>query len=145
MLDNSILRYKKEIKSDVLNEHIIDLLSRNFVIPDSFSYQLVRVAPDMTARPDLLSMQLYSDDSYGDLLCKLNGLSNPFEMNGDLTLICPSPDDLWKFMCDDPWSEDEDDRKHPKPKKKKEKRKPNEATDGDVRYTIDSNKHIVIY
>ena len=145
MLNNSVLRYKKEITSNVLNEKIIDLLGKNFVIPDTFSYRLIKVGNDMVARPDLLSWQLYSDDSYGDLICKLNNISNPFEFNEGMTLICPVPDDLWKFFHDDPWTDDQKDNEHPKPKKKKEKRKANEATDGDVRFTVDSNKRIVIY
>lgn len=146
MLNNCVLRYKKEIHSDVLDEKIIDLLGKNFVIPNDFTYQLVKVSRDMVARPDLLSWQLYSDDGYGDLLCKLNNIQNPFEMNEDKVMMCPAPADLWKFLYDDPWTESDTTKTHPTPKKKKkEKRKPNEATDGDIRFTVDSNKHIVIY
>jgi hypothetical protein len=144
MLNNSILRFKRDTHSDVLGEDIIELLSKNFVIPDEFSYQLVKVSNSMVARPDLLSYNLYSDDSYGDLLCKLNGIQNPFELNDGNIMICPSPADLWKFYTDDTFQESETGTA-PKPKKKKEKRRPMEATQDDVRYTLDSGKHIVVY
>lgn len=144
MLDNSILRYKKNIHSDVLDEDVINLLSGNFCIPDTFSYQLVRVSKSMVARPDLLSYHLYSNDSYGDLLCKLNDIQNPFEFNEDMVIMCPVPSDLYKFYLEDD-EPDEESKTRPKPKKKSEKRKPNEATEGDTRYTVDSNKHIVVY
>ena len=144
MLNNSILRYKKDIYSEVLRENAINLLSKNFCIPDSFTYRLVNVSKSMVARPDLLSYHLYSDDSYGDLLCKLNGIQNPFELNEDMVLVCPAPSDLYKFFIEDDFPEEEQKRK-PRAKRKSEKRKPNEATEEDSRYTVDSNKHIVIY
>lgn len=144
MLNNSVLRLKGETHSDVLSDEIIELLSKNFVIPDDFTYQLVRVSDSMVARPDLLSYSLYSDDGYGDLLCKLNGIQNPFELNTDMVMICPAPSDLWKFYSEDKFS-DSDSNRTPKPKKKKDKRRPMDATQDDVRYTIDSGKHIVIY
>lgn len=144
MLNNSVLRFKKETHSDVLDDDIIELLSKNFVIPDEFSYQLVKVSESMVARPDLLSYNLYSDDGYGDLLCKLNGIQNPFELNSDNIMICPAPADLWRFYTEDTFQEG-DGNNTPKPKKKKEKRRPMEATQDDVRYTVDSGRHIVVY
>lgn len=144
MLNNSILRFKKDTQSDFLGERLINLLSKNFVIPNDFSYQLVKVSRSMVARPDLLSYHLYSDDGYGDLLCKLNDIQNPFELNEGAVMVCPVPSDLYKFYLDDDFSEEESGIR-PKPKRKSDKRKPNEATDGDTRYTIDSNRHIVIY
>ncbi len=144
MLNNSVLRFKKETHSDVLGEDIIELLSKNFVIPDEFSYQLVKVSESMVARPDLLSYNLYSDDGYGDLLCKLNGIQNPFELNSENIMICPSPADLWRFYTEDTF-QDGDSANTPKPKKKKEKRRPMEATQDDVRYTVDAGRHIVVY
>lgn len=143
MLNNSVLRYKSTAHSDVLDDDIIELLSRNFVIPDEFTYQLVTVGRSMVSRPDLISYSIYSDDGYGDLICKLNGIQNPFELNEGNVLICPSFSDLWKFYTYDKMSENE--VKTPKPKTKKEKRRPMDATQDDVRYTIDSGKHIVVY
>lgn len=146
MLNNSVLRFKKDVHSNVLNEDIVELIGRNFVIPDDFTYQLVRISDGMVARPDLLSYSVYSDDGYGDLLCKLNGIQNPFEMNVGDVMVCPAVSDLWKFLTEDNFAEDNElDKNTPKPKKKKEKRRPMEATGDDVRYTIDSGNHIVIY
>jgi hypothetical protein len=144
MLNNSILRLKNEVHSEILDEDIVELLSKNFVIPNEFTYQLVKVSESMVARPDLLSYNLYSDDGYGDLLCKLNGIQNPFELNAGVIMMCPAPSDLWKFYVEDKFS-DGDNPNVPKPKKKKEKRRPMEATQDDVRYTVDSGKHIVVY
>lgn len=144
MLNNSILRYKKDTYSDVLDEKVINLLSKTFSIPSDFTYQLVKVSRSMVARPDLISYHLYSDDGYGDLICKLNDIQNPFEMNEGMVLVCPAPSDLYRFFVEDTETDDET-KNRPKPKRKSEKRKPNEATDGDIRYTVDSNKHIVVY
>lgn len=147
MLNNSILRFKKEIHSKVLDDDVIDLLSKNFVVPDEFSYRLVKIGQDMVARPDLLSYSLYSDDGYGDLICKLNGIQNPFELNTEMVLMCPAPEDIWKFFTDDEYADEESDntKQTPKPKKKKDKRRPMDATQDDVLYTIDSGKRIVVY
>lgn len=144
MLNNSVLRLKKEMHSDVLGEDVINLLSRDFVIPNDFTYQLVSVSSSMVARPDLLSYSLYSDDGYGDLLCKLNGIQNPFEMNEDYVMVCPAPSDIWKFFTVDDFVEN-DNKMKPKPKKKSEKRRPMEATQSDTRYTVDSSRHVVVY
>lgn len=147
MLNNSILRFKKEIHSKVLDDDVIDLLSKNFVVPDEFSYRLVKIGPDMVARPDLLSYSLYSDDGYGDLICKLNGIQDPFELNTDMVVLCPSPEDIWRFITEDDYVEEDSigAKQAPKPKKKKEKRRPMDATQDDVRYTIDSGRRIVVY
>lgn len=144
MLNNSILRFKKDTHSDFLGEDCINLLSKNFVMPSDFSYQLVKVSASMVARPDLLSYHLYSDDGYGDLLCKLNDIANPFELNEGMVLVCPVPSDLYKFFLEDEFEEIENGSR-PKAKRKTEKRRPNEATEGDRRYTVDSNKRIVVY
>lgn len=41
------------------------------------------------ARPDLISLAVYGDDKYGDLICKFNGISNPFELNEGMVLFIP--------------------------------------------------------
>ena len=38
----------------------------------------------------MISLAYYGDDRYGDLLCKINGISNPFEMNENDMLDIPS-------------------------------------------------------
>jgi hypothetical protein len=146
MLNNSVLRFKTTTHSKVLDDEIIELLGKNFIIPDNFSYQMVTVGDEMTARPDLLSYFLYSDDGYGDLLCKLNGIQNPFELNSGSVMICPVPSDLYKFLTDDDTQDsDETNGKKPVPKRKNEKRRPMDATPDDVRYRVDTNRRIVVY
>ena len=149
MLQNPLLINKSEIKSKVLNEKIVNLLDKTLRIPYEFSYNIIEITSDYIARMDLLSKQLYGDIRYQDILCKLNGISNPFELNeGDL-IVCPDIMDLQNFY----YKEYPDERdpestggiKRPVPKGKKEKRKPNEAVIGDKRYKIDQTRKVIIY
>lgn len=41
------------------------------------------------ARPDLIALACYGDDKYGDLICKFNGISNPFDLNEGMLLQIP--------------------------------------------------------
>ena len=41
------------------------------------------------ARPDLIALAVLGNDKYGDVICKYNGISNPFEMNENDILIMP--------------------------------------------------------
>ena len=41
------------------------------------------------ARPDLISFAVYGDDKYGDMICKFNGISNPFDINEGMVLQIP--------------------------------------------------------
>ena len=63
---------------------------------------MYEVEPSQIARPDLLSYDLYGDELYADILCKLNGISNPLELNEGMIIIIPSPDDLDKFVINSP-------------------------------------------
>jgi hypothetical protein len=51
----------------------------------------------MVARPDLISLATYNDASYADLICKLNGISNMFELNEDDVIVIPTYDYIEKF------------------------------------------------
>lgn len=181
MLNNSFLRIKKDIKSKYLGgDTIVNLLSSNFVIPKNFTYRLVRVPNSMVARPDLVSMMMYNDDNYGDLICKINNISNPFELNEEDVLIIPSLEYIEEFYRNDntddtigisdklfngnigiSTSEDEDESvklkiSNPEDEvvdivddnevvKRNTKRRPNQASEGEVRYRIDKNRRIVTY
>ena len=113
-----------------------------------YSYEVLEVTERYIARPDLLSKDIYGDTLYSDLLCKLNGISNPFELNKGMLLIIPSPDNILEFMQQ---VEDNDDSSgnvasnKPVAKTKKDKRKANEAVIGDSRFKIDATRGIVIY
>lgn len=146
MLQNPLLINKSEIKSKVLNEKIVNLLDKTFRIPKEFSYNIVEITSDYIARMDLLAKQLYGDIRYQDVLCKLNGISNPFELNEGMVLVIPSPDNIMSFMKTPTIAEcDETNNVKPVAKNKNEKRKPNEAIIGDSRFKIDRERGIIIY
>lgn len=149
MLFHTVLNNKKIIKSDWLQEAVINLTDKSFRIPETYQYEIIEVSEKYIARPDLLSFDVYGDILYSDLLCKLNGISNPFELNKGMFVIVPSPDCIMDFMYT-PTDEESDvnaNNSNTKPvaKKKNEKRKANESILGDSRFNIDKNKRIIIY
>ena len=50
------------------------------------------------ARPDLIALAVYGDDRYADILCKVNGISNPFELNENDVIILPHVETLMDLM-----------------------------------------------
>ena len=144
---HTVLNNKKKIFSDWLQEDIINLNDMSFVIPNSYEYEILEVTERYIARPDILSKDVYGDAIYSDLLCKLNGISNPFELNKGMILVIPSPDCIMNFMHTPTTDELDESNDNTKPiaKQKNEKRKANEAVIGDARFRIDKTKGIVIY
>lgn len=145
---HTVLNNKKEIFSDWLQNKVINLNDITFIIPNKYDYEILEVSEKYVARPDILSYDIYGDTLYADLICKLNGISNPFELNKGMILIIPSPDCIMDFMHTPTISEcDSHDVNNNKPivKQKNEKRKANEAVVGDIRFKIDKAKGIVIY
>ena len=155
MIKHTVLNNKKKIYSDWLQENIINLTDPTFQIPEKYEYEILEVTERYIARPDILSIDIYGDSLYSDLLCKLNGISNPFELNKGMIIVIPSPDCIMNFMktpttneCDESISTSTgDDNKDTKPiaKPKNSKRKANEAVIGDSRFKIDKTRGIVIY
>lgn len=147
MLFHTVLNNKEIIKSDWLNDNVINLNDSTFHIPKSYQYDVIEVSERYIARPDLISNDVYGDTIYTDLLCKLNGISNPFELNEGMLLIIPSIDSIMDFMKTVSVSESDinDNIIKPVTKTKSEKRKANEAVVGDTRFKIDKNRGIVIY
>lgn len=150
MLHNPLLENKTEYKSEVLGEYLYNLLDQTFVIPQSFRFNIIEVSDGFVGRMDLISKQLYGDEAYQDILCKLNGISNPFELNEGDILIVPELDHIVDFY----YVENEDEKEPtesssasttPQPKNKNEKRKPNEAVVGEKRFKIDPSKKVIIY
>lgn len=96
MLDYSILKGKAtiELPYDYLTGATTkckDLLSKvidteNVVINDC---NVVTVTKEYVARPDLVSLAVYGNDMYADIICKINGISNPFELNTGMILVIP--------------------------------------------------------
>lgn len=146
MLRHTVLLNKKEIDSDWIGERILNLCDSTFQIPESYQYDVVEISERYIARPDLVSNDIYGDTLYSDLLCKLNGISNPFELNEGMLFIIPSLDSIMDFMKTVSNEETEEaNTNKPAPKQKTEKRKANEAVIGDSRFKIDKTKGIVIY
>ena len=142
-----VLEEKTTVESKYLNDTIYNYLDTTFQIPNDILVSLVEVTEDFIARPDLISLKAYNDDSYTDIICKLNGISNPFELNkGDL-LVLPSFEDLQRFIVypNAQELEDTENKNVPVSKKKNEKRKANEAVIGDKRFSIDKNKRVIVY
>jgi hypothetical protein len=147
MLFHTVLNNKEIIHSDWLDTDVKNLGDSTFYIPKSYQYEVIEVEERYVARPDLISNDVYGDTLYTDLLCKLNGISNPFELNKGMLLIIPSVECIMDFMKVVEQSESEKfiDGDKPIVKKKNEKRKANEAVIGDRRFKIDKNRGIVIY
>lgn len=149
MIRNTLLINKSDIKSKVLGETIFNLLDKTFVIPRTFDYRVVDVTKDYISRMDLVSRKIYGTPEYQDVLCKLNGISNPYELNEHTKLIIPEFSDITRFFYFEDYTEKDPDSNgltsKPVAKGKKEKRKPNEAVVGDKRYKIDKNRRVIIY
>lgn len=141
------LMFKTNINSEYLGEEMINLLDKTFVIPSYYNYNIFEVTEKYIARPDLISYDAYGDEMYADVICKLNGVSNPFELNKGMKLILPSPEHIMNFIVRPSSDDIEPDERLNKPiaKQKNEKRKPNEAIVGDKRFKIDRTSGIIIY
>ena len=87
MLNYVTLLNKSTIYSEYLGEEVLSLLDETFIIPETFSFNVFQVTKDYIARPDLISNDAYGDTMYADVICKLNGISNPFELNENMALI----------------------------------------------------------
>lgn len=149
MQENPLLTNKNEIKSEVINEKLLNLLDKTFVIPTNFTYSILDVTDEYTARMDLVSKVFYGTEKYSDILCKLNGISNPFELNSGALLVIPDIDSIKFFYYKELPEELEPDsnkiNERPIAKAKNEKRKPNEAVVGDKRYKVDSTRKVIVY
>lgn len=146
------LENKNQIKSTYLNENICNLLDKTFNIYNDFQFNIFEVTYEYIARPDLISLDAYGDTMYADVLCKLNGISNPFELNVGDKLIIPSPDNITDFVTRvSQASTNNEDIENtnkdfgPTLKTKSEKRKANEAIVGDKRFKVDAASGIIIY
>lgn len=153
MLDYKLLGRKTTIKNN--NEFYYDLLGKTFDETATFSGVPLIVNKYYVARPDLISLALYGDDKYADILCKLNGISNPFEINEDDVIVAPNVEYLQECLYKAKQSSDliENAKKETiqkidkfnKQKRKNEDRSPNEQTIGESNYIIDKSLGLVFY
>lgn len=146
MLESLILK-RKSVTTNENGEQIRNLADEIFVIPDEFQYEVVTVDETCVARPDLVSMTMYKSDVFTDILCKLNGISNPFELNVGMKLVCPTIDYMESFMN----ARDESDEIVAEPQRenvnvnRNKRMRPCDVTTSDSRYIIDKTRNIVIY
>ena len=91
MLDYNILSHKPEI-TVVKDGKYVTYKDLSVNINNQLNYNkgsFVVVEQEYIARPDLISLAIYGDDKYADLLCKINGISNPFELNKNMIIYAP--------------------------------------------------------
>lgn len=135
------------------DEAFNDLFEPTFTIPNNYSYQAYVVTDELVARPDLMSLKIYGTPNYADVICKLNGVSNPFELNSGTVIIAPDVSYLPLFYKS-PLSEASSEKAVTKEgikatkslqKKKNEIRQANTSVVGDSNYKIDKDNKIIIY
>lgn len=151
MLTYSTLNFKGEIESEYLGESVYNLLDQTFSIPTQYLYNIFDVTEEYIARPDLISYDAYGDEMFADIICKLNGIGNPFELNVGMKLILPSPENIMDFAHrpdvndrDSNWGVDKMISGGAQ-KTKQSKRQANESIIGDTRFKIDTSAGIIIY
>lgn len=154
MLDYSILRNKSTVKGKD-NEEYVDLLSVSFdknIVPKG---SFIMVNKHYVARPDLISLAVYQDDKYADVICKINGISNPFELNENDLVFIPTLDYLREFIVNNKskissdmiTSDDEEImvKNTVYQKTVDEKRSPNQQLVGESNYILDKSMGIIFY
>lgn len=153
MLNYKLLDRKPQIVRD--NNMFIDLLSKTYDETVVYSPTPLIVNKYYVARPDLISLALYGDDRYADIICKINGISNPFELNENDVIIVPNieymNECLYKTKEDSGLIEDPKKEtiqkidKNNKQKRKNENRSPNEQIIGESNFIIDKSLGVVFY
>lgn len=151
MLDYKLVDYKSKITNN--GETYIDLMSEVWqnVNPDDGQY--VVVEHWYVARPDLISLAMYGTDQYADIICKVNGISNPFELNEGNIIFCPTMSFI-NNSCkaasgsSELISSDSDEisaQKSTWQKAKNSKRSPNQQIVGEQNYVIDKSLGLIFY
>lgn len=100
MLDYAILGQKPTVTAVKDNEYVTfkDLLTQTYNGKYRGGGRIVEVEEYYVARPDLISLAVYGDDKYADILCKINGISNPFELNKGMYLFAPDSSVLTNLL-----------------------------------------------
>lgn len=88
-LDYKPTQYRKDANGK--ETQCVDLLTKTWTEDAAYEGAVKMIVNEYyVARPDLISLAVYGTDEYGDLICKWNGLSNPFELNEDMVIELPS-------------------------------------------------------
>jgi hypothetical protein len=117
--------------------------------------EVIVVNEHYVARPDLISLAMYGEDRFADIICKYNGISNPFELNENDVLLIPQVFEFEKILEAGKVSELIDknkkrqklsnDGKLEYQKYKDEKRSPAESVVGEKNFVIDKSLGLVFY
>ena len=102
MLDYTILSKKDNISMIKDGKKVVykDLLSSSISkdLSNGNGGKYIIVNEYYIARPDLISLAVYGDDKYGDMICKANGISNPFELNKGMFIYIPSMGEITEIL-----------------------------------------------
>lgn len=157
MLDYTILKNKGKLylnKPDGTSEQYVDLLTKSCKEFESSDVDAIIVNEHYVARPDLISLAVYGTDEYADIICKYNGISNPFELNENDVILLPDYTTFEKMI------ELEDNKTsvlateskkfankaHKNQKSKTDRRSPSQSIVGDEpNFVIDKTLGIVFY
>lgn len=90
MFDSFILSRKPEKQEKNTLERIVDLAARTLTSVNARMQTIAKVVDGEQARPDLVSLRVYGEDTYQDQICKMNGVSNPYSLNVDDVLVIPN-------------------------------------------------------
>ena len=155
MLDYKILKNKGKLykkNSDGTTEEFLDLLTKSCNSMDSTAGDIIIVNKYYIARPDLISLAVYGSDEYADLICKYNGISNPFELNENDVIVLPQYHEFQNLidtvnnttseLVNDDIS---DNTNYSSNKKKSDRRSPAQTTTGDKNFIIDKSLGVVFY
>ena len=155
MLDNKILKNKGKLykkNSNGTTEEFLDLLTKSCNSMDSTAGDIIIVNKHYIARPDLISLAVYGSDEYADLICKYNGISNPFELNENDVIVLSQYHEFQNLidtvnnttseLVNDDIS---DNTNYSSNKKKSDRRSPAQTTTGDKNFIIDKSLGVVFY
>ena len=132
----------KDLLSNIINKDVTNMF---------YEYRIIEVTDDYVARPDLISLAIYGTDKYADIICKVNGISNPFELNTGMKLIIPDEKSFNTFLTVGKPTENISKNKSisgilsNNQKLRNEKRSPGEQTIGDYLFKIDRDNCIIYY
>ena len=151
MLNYKILDYKTKITRN--GQTYYDLMSKSFNYKPDKDGGFLIVNKYYVARPDLISLAIYGTDQYADIICKVNGISNPFELNENDLIYYPSSEYILECCKYSPNSsefvESENDTLKKKEttyqKKYNSKRSPNEQIEGKHNFVIDKSLGLIFY
>lgn len=136
-------------------ETATDLLYKTWNTDKNFSGDYLLVNEYYIARPDLISLAVYGEDRYADIICKVNGISNPFELNEGQIIFIPTIESIENILDLDAKTlttkkiNDEETintiERIGAQRKKSEKRSPAQQVEGDNNYIIDKSLGVVFY